>query len=71
MSAELEFRVHVTDAVTPGVLAIGVNVHRNRAMLSLTVDELTGDVTVAPARIEVEKAARVAAAHSENRSVWV
>ncbi len=70
LSAEVEFRVHVTDAVPAGVLAVGVNVHRNRALFPLAVDELTGDVTVTPVSVSVEKTARVPTAGSENLSVW-
>jgi hypothetical protein len=67
---EVEFRVRVTDAVPAGVLAVGVNVHRNRALFPLSVDELTGDVTVSPVPVSIEKTARVPVARSENLSVW-
>ncbi len=69
-TTELEFRVKVTDAVPAGVLAVGTNVHRNRALFSLATDELTGDVTVTPVPVLVEKSDRTPAASSENRSVW-
>ena len=69
-TAEVEFRVHVTDAVPVGVLAVGANVHRNRTLFPLTVDELTGEATVAPVAVSVEKTARVPVARSENLSAW-
>ncbi|MEO0078748.1 MAG: hypothetical protein ABIK86_07115 [candidate division WOR-3 bacterium] len=70
-SAAAEFRVHVSDTVPAGVLAVGVNVHRNRALFPLAVDELTGDVAITPVPVSVEKTARVSMAHSENPSVWI
>ncbi|MBM3323555.1 hypothetical protein FJY69_08785 [candidate division WOR-3 bacterium] len=70
LTTELEFQVHVTDAVPAGVLAVGVNVHRNRALFPLATDELTGDVTVTPVSVSVEKSDRVPVVESENRSVW-
>lgn len=69
-TAEHEFRVHVTDSVSTGTLAIGANVHRNRALFPLATDELTGETTVTPALVSAEKAVRVAVAASENLSVW-
>lgn len=70
-TAELEFRAHVTDAVPVGVLAVGVNVHRNRTLFPLAADGLTGEATVTPVAVSVEKTARVPVARSENPSVWV
>jgi hypothetical protein len=69
-TAELEFRVHVTDAVPAGVLVVGVNVHRNRTLFPLAVDESTGEATVTPVSVSVEKTVRVPVAQSENLSVW-
>jgi hypothetical protein len=70
-SAEREFRVHVTDAVPAGALVVGVNVHPNRTLFPLAIDELTGEVTVPPVRVTIEKTARVPVAGGENLSVWL
>ncbi|MBN2464508.1 hypothetical protein JXD38_02635 [candidate division WOR-3 bacterium] len=70
-TAEREFRVHLADAVPTGVLMIGTNVHANRCLFPLAADELTGEVTVAPAPVSVEKTARAPVAASENLTVWV
>jgi len=53
-----------------GVVAVGANVHKNRTLLPLTVDELTGELTVTPVPVTLEKSARVPVAASENLSVW-
>jgi hypothetical protein len=70
-SAERELRVHVTDAVPDGTLMVGTNVHSNRCLFPLVEDELTGEVTVAPTPVSVEKTERAPAAGSENPSVWL
>ena len=56
-AAELEFTVHVTDAVPAGAVMIGTNVHRNRTLFPLATDEATGDVTVQPVNVRIVKAA--------------
>lgn len=50
-----EFSVHVTDAVTAGVLSVGVNAHRNRALFQLASEPITGETTIPPAGIQVTK----------------
>jgi len=69
-AAEREFRVRVTDGVPDGVLMVGANVHSNRCLFPLTEDELTGEVTVPPVGVTVEKTERVPVADGENLSVW-
>ena len=69
-AGELGFVAHVSDQVPEGVLAIGANVHRNRALLPLSTDELTGDVTVTPATVKVKRAVRVPVTAAENPSVF-
>jgi len=69
-TAEREFRVRVIDGVPSGVLLVGTNVHSNRCLFPLAEDELTGDVTVPPVGVTVEKTERVPVAGGENLSVW-
>jgi hypothetical protein len=69
-AAEREFRVRVSDGVPDDVLMIGANVHSNRSLFPLTEDELTGDVTVPPVGVTLEKTERVPVAGGENLSVW-
>ncbi len=69
-AAEREFRVRVSDGVPDGVLMIGTNVHTNRCLFPLVEDGLTGEVTVAPVGVSVEKTERVPVAGGENLSVW-
>ncbi|MBM3332171.1 hypothetical protein FJY68_10060 [candidate division WOR-3 bacterium] len=69
-TAEGEFRVRITDAVPAGVLMVGTNVHANRALFPLAEDDLTGEATVAPTGVAVEKTERVPVANGENLSVW-
>jgi len=69
-TAEREFRVRLSDAVPTGVLMIGTNVHSNRCLFPLAEDELTGEVTVPPVNVTVEKTERVPVAAGENLSVW-
>jgi len=70
-TAEREFRVRLTDAVPAGVLMVGTNVHSNRCLFPLAHDELTGEVTVPPVRVTIEKTERVPIAGGENPSVWI
>ncbi len=70
-TAEREFRVRVTDAVPAGVMMVGTNVHANRCLFPLEKDELTGEVTVAPTPVSVEKTESMPVASGENPSVWV
>jgi formylmethanofuran dehydrogenase subunit D len=56
-TGELEFVVHVTDAVPAGAVMVGTNVHRNRTLFPLATDEVTGDVTVQPVNVKIAKAA--------------
>lgn len=69
-AAEREFRVRVSDGVPDGVLMVGTNVHANRGLFPLVEDGLTGEVTVAPVGVSVEKTERVPVAGGENLSVW-
>jgi hypothetical protein len=69
-TAEREFRVRVTDSVPKGVLLVGSNVHSNRCLFPLAEDELTGEVTVPPVHVSVEKTERVPVADGEKPSVW-
>jgi hypothetical protein len=69
-TAEREFRVNLTDAVPAGVLMVGTNVHSNRCLFPLADDALTGEVTVPPVRVTIEKTERVPVAGGENLSVW-
>jgi hypothetical protein len=69
-TAEREFQVRITDAVPAGVVMVGANVHRNRVLFPLAVDELTGEITVPPVRVTIGKTERVPVAGSENPSVW-
>ncbi|UCG43669.1 MAG: hypothetical protein JSU73_03365 [candidate division WOR-3 bacterium] len=54
-----EFRVHVTDLVPAGVLAIGVNRHSNRAMFPLKTGRLE-ETAIPPTPVNVAKSARLA-----------
>ena len=69
-SVEREFRVRLTDAVPTGVLMVGTNVHSNRCLFPLAEDGLTGEVTVPPVSVAIEKTERVPVASGENLSVW-
>ena len=70
LTAEREFRVRITHAVPAGVLMVGTNVHSNRCLFPLVEDELTGEFTVAPTVVAVDKTERVPVANGENLSVW-
>ena len=67
--AEAAFQVHVSRQVPPGVLCVGTNVHRNRALFPLGVDPATGETVVGPVRVEVEKAGVKVGPASETRAV--
>lgn len=69
-TAVREFRVRISEAVPAGVLMVGTNVHSNRCLFPLADDQLTGETTVAPVQVALEKTERVALASSENPSVW-
>ncbi|HTW91633.1 MAG TPA: hypothetical protein VMH22_07980 [bacterium] len=69
-SATREFRVRVSEAVPAGVLMVGTNVHANRTLFPLVDNSLTGETTVTPVPVELEKAGRTARAAGENPSVW-
>lgn len=69
-AAVREFRVRISEAVPPGVLMVGANVHSNRCLFPLADDLLTGETTVAPVQVAPERTERVAIASSENPSVW-
>lgn len=65
-----EFRVHPTDAVSPGTAAVGANVHANRGLFPIGLDETTSDVAVPPSPAKIEKIGRVVQQGGENPSVW-
>lgn len=71
LSSAREFRVHVTDAVSPGVVSVGTNVHPNRALFPLGEDPVSGETTVPPAQVEVERSGRIYTQGGENPSVWL
>ncbi len=66
-----EFVAQVSDQARDGVLVIGANVHRNRQLLPLAVDEVTGELTVTPTGVEVGLSEGRVRAAAENPSVWV
>ncbi len=68
-TAEAAFRVHPTDEVPAGVLCVGTNVHRNRALFPLAVDESSGETTVVPVKVEVAKTGVVVGSAAETRAV--
>ncbi len=70
-TATVELRVHVTDSVPEGAVAAGANVHTNRALFAPDIDPLTGETTVPPRRVRIEKTDRVALMGGENPSVWL
>lgn len=49
--------VTVTDQVPEGAILVGTNVHENRALFPLAVDEVSGMTTVVPVNVKVEKLA--------------
>jgi hypothetical protein len=49
---------------------VGTNVHSNRCLFPLAEDELTGEVTVPPVQVSIEKTERVPVADGEKPSVW-
>ncbi|MFO7676383.1 MAG: molybdopterin dinucleotide binding domain-containing protein [bacterium] len=52
-----EFQALVTEQVPPGVAMVGTNVHENRALFPLALDESSGMTTVTPVNVTVEKLA--------------
>jgi len=56
-TGKAEFRARVTAAVPDGVMSIGVNAHRNRALFPLAKDEASGETVIAPAQVHVAKSA--------------
>jgi anaerobic selenocysteine-containing dehydrogenase len=58
-SGKAEFEVRVTAAVPEGVISIGVNAHRNRALFPLAQDAASGETVIAPAQVQVVKSAMV------------
>jgi len=67
-AAEAAFQVRVSGQVPPGVLCVGTNVHRNRALFPLGVDPATGETAVGPVRVEVAKAGVKVGPASETRA---
>jgi formylmethanofuran dehydrogenase subunit D len=57
-TGKAEFEVRVTAAVPEGVVSIGVNAHRNRALFPLAKDAASGETVIAPAQVHVAKSAR-------------
>jgi anaerobic selenocysteine-containing dehydrogenase len=57
-AGKAEFKVKPTEAVRPGVLGLGVNAHRNRALFPL-VEDAASDTEIPPAAV---RASRVPAA---------
>lgn len=69
-SAEVEFEVQVTDSVVSGTAAVGVNVHRNRALFPIVDDPLTGETTVPMTQVTLVKTGRRIRPVGDNPSVW-
>ncbi|MCX6844118.1 MAG: hypothetical protein NTX53_17785 [candidate division WOR-3 bacterium] len=53
-----EFEVRVTAAVPKGVMSVGVNAHRNRALFPMANDTVSGQTLIAPVPVHVAKSAR-------------
>jgi anaerobic selenocysteine-containing dehydrogenase len=62
-----EYRVHVSEEVPAGVLAVGVNRHANRALFPLKVSK-TDDISIPPAPVRVTRSERLAEPASEARA---
>jgi hypothetical protein len=59
------FHVKSTAAVLPGVLAVGVNPHRNRALFPLAEDSASG-TAIPPAPVRVTKVTAAERSPAEN-----
>ncbi len=57
-TGKAEFEVRVTAAVPKGVMSIGVNAHRNRALFPMAKDTVSGQTVIAPAPVQVAKSTR-------------
>ncbi len=55
-----ELAVYITDAVMAGVLSIGVNAHKNRALFPIRTCHGTGETAVPPVGVKVEKSEMMA-----------
>jgi anaerobic selenocysteine-containing dehydrogenase len=64
-AGKVEFRVKSTAAVQPGVLAVGVGAHRNRALFPLADDPASG-ITIPPVSVRVTKVAAAERSPAEN-----
>jgi len=64
-AGKVEFRVRSTPAVPPGVLALGVNAHRNRALFPLAGDPASG-IAIPPASVRVTKVPAAERSPAEN-----
>jgi anaerobic selenocysteine-containing dehydrogenase len=64
-AGKAEFRVRATSAVPPGVLALGVNAHRNRGLFPLDGDPGSG-IAIPPASVRVTKVPAAERSPAEN-----
>jgi anaerobic selenocysteine-containing dehydrogenase len=64
-AGSVQFQVKPTSAVPPGVLAVGVNAHRNRALFPLAGDPFSG-VSIPPAAVRVTKVPAAERSPAEN-----
>ncbi|MEO0069008.1 MAG: molybdopterin dinucleotide binding domain-containing protein [candidate division WOR-3 bacterium] len=55
-TSELRFQCDPTSGVPAGVVSIGVNNHKNRALFSVEVDDKSGIVTIPPTKVEIWRA---------------
>ncbi|MEO0068970.1 MAG: molybdopterin dinucleotide binding domain-containing protein [candidate division WOR-3 bacterium] len=55
-TGELSFQCDITTAVPEGMVSVGVNNHKNRALFRVEVDEKTGIVTIPPTKVEIWRA---------------
>lgn len=61
-----DFGIVVTGQVPVGTALVGTNVHENRALFPLAVDEVSGMTTVTPVNVKIEKLAPRVQAPSEH-----
>lgn len=57
-TGKAEFEVRVTAAVSKGIMSIGVNAHRNRALFPITKDTVSGQTVIDPVPVQVVKSTR-------------
>jgi len=64
-ASSVQFRVRSTAAVLPGVIAVGVNAHRNRALFPVGDDSVSG-TAMPPAAVRVSKVPAAERSPAEN-----